>query len=382
MSSFSADVLPALLVVSLLSSGGPAERPLARADSRADSLAVRLRHLESLERAEMRAGMEGEGKLEERDGWLRVATEASRLAEDLDRSNRDSDHPDSLSSRAAIVALKARARALGLHAALLDAASRSIATGMPAAGMPSVGPASFAALWEGAISDLVAYMERWPALWRENLVVGDAEIYLPFHLLALSACDTYSGDDYVLPRAALDRRMGEFADSLARCCLQERRCREVSGGDCPAYVASVLARCIDLDALLGFRFGAMYWALPPGRPVRTPSADRFIASATIGLLSEIKAAATLAAFGAPLDGRDAEAAALQALRSGQGLWPPDLDPFRSVPGIRNPRPGREGRLKCDLAIYRGCYEAADPKAAEWLRGMLGEGEEIVLIDLP
>ncbi len=160
-----------------------------------------------------------------------------------------------------------------------------------------------------------------------------------------------------------------------------------------------MAVSIDQDAMTGFRYGAAYWTLPAAIPPRSPAKDNRVAAASVRYSVELLEAAEVdRPAEIPSDqgiARDSEsgraaaegaeqavpvAQAIALIRATGRLWPPAIDPFTTVPGLRNPRWGREGVLLCDVALYRACFDALHPRTRAWLSERLTEGRKIILVE--
>ncbi len=314
-------------------------------------------------------GMVGPGEV--RDAELARARSARHDYGLLDEKTDDRGRPGPLDSRAIAISCEAYAAALVEEARRADLVARGH--------LPAAGPLSFATIWNEAMANLLGCLDRWPELWRTNLATGADDVYLPFHVLALCASDTFRGEEYMLPRDQLPRRMASLPDSLARVRLDEGRCRAAADCGCAALAASLVARSADLDALTGFRNGRAYWAFPAGEAPRSAGRDRIVASSTLGyvdgLLSACSATRVQAGIGAL-----SEQAARSLLAATGRLWPPETDPFRTIPGLRNPRADRSGHLVCDVVMYKDCLEATPERAQRWLQDRIGEGGRVIAAD--
>jgi len=158
-------------------------------------------------------------------------------------------------------------------------------------------------------------------------------------------------------------------------CLAQR------GASCPDQLVADIARQSDLDALVGYRNGSRYWSLPSDTPPRGRANDVAVAraqgEAALEMLrsySEIGAGKSGgASAGFLADPRS-------ALRESRKLWPPDSDPFVTVPGLRNPRTDSDGRVHCDLALSGACLAAMPPTLRARLESRLVRGARIITAD--
>lgn len=343
--------------------------PCVHAERNAGSLATEIARLEELldSYAGSRSGPDSTQKAD-RDRLLLLAREAAGLAHAIDALEPAALEPDSLSIRSFSISIAAYAEALTREALLLDRGAG----------------AGFRPIWNEAVNHELGYLGRWSSLWRRPVAVPGEFLYIPLHLLSLCLPETFAGDGYSLPRDQWIPRMAVLPDSIAACCMDESACRAASGAGCREYVAGLVARAGDLDAMAGFRYGRLYWSLPQGIPPRSRVGDRLVASSTIQAVDRILRAAETAQLDAPFprtaSGAVPSDAALAALRSSGELWPPMLDPFRTVPGLRNPRYGESGSLIVELALYRACLDAAGEETASWLRQRLGERTRLLLVD--
>jgi hypothetical protein len=305
---------------------------------------------------------------------------------------RDRALPGSMSARAIAIAIDGYVRALSIEAAIRSG------RGSPETGRRE--PSRFPAIWNEAAGHILEVLGRWPSLWSRGMPAAAAELDLPSLLLSLCVHEAFLGEAYALPREDLTLRMATLPESLAVCCLDLDRCRDVGGGaDCPRFVEELMAVSVDQDAMTGFRYGARYWSLAAEAPPRSRSSDGRVAAATARFLGEwIEAgeidrlerpgpaderSRTAPQGNPPLlseEGSVREEEALDLIRSGGKLWPPAADPFSSVPGLRNPRWSGTGALLCDVAIYRPCLEALHPRTREWLNGRLTGGRKIIAIE--
>ena len=300
--------------------------------------------------------------------------------------------PDSLESRAIALSIDAYSRALLHESAMLSSEARSSALGAR--------PSRFAEIWCELVGEILGLIDSIPATGARSFPVPDGEIDLPGLLLSLCLPDAYAGDTFALPRESLPLRMATLPDSLAACCMDAERCRDAGiGSDCAAYVAGIMAESVDQDAMVGFRYAARYWSLLADESPRNPSRDGRIAAATVRFLTELLEASETdmpeasGSFNGEAHGPDGTggfaprregaipvSVALERLRASGKLWPSSIDPFVSVPGLRNPRWTGTGAMLCDVALYRAAVDALNSGTRDWLVKRLGPGRSIVLVE--
>jgi hypothetical protein len=323
----------------------------------------------------------------------------ARAARSLIRPDRassggsgDKSLPDPLTARAIAVSIDAYSRALIHESAVLGSEARSFELGARASRFP--------AIWSETIGEFLEILNDRPALWSKGLPVGEGEVDLPGLLLSLCLLDAYGGDDFALPRECLPLRTATLPESIAACCMDPDRCRDAgSGADCRAFVAGIMAESVDQDAMAGFRYGAAYWALPAGAGPRNADRDGRIAAGSVRFLGELLEASEIdrpdgsrgtreiepgsnrgSGLGRLQDGEISVQEAIDLLRASGKLWPPSIDPFATVPGLRNPRWGGSGVLRCDVAIYDDALQAVSSRTRAWLLERLGPDRKIIRLD--
>lgn len=301
-----------------------------------------------------------------RDELLVIARAARERLDAIGTIDREG-LPDSTTAGWLEITIAAYTRALRQEAVRLD---RSGADG-----------GEFRACWQEMVRVHLDALETWPRLWKEALVAGPRESHLPERLVLLCSPQAYAGESFELPREALFSRMATLPDSLMRCCIDAPRCVRYGGAGCPEQLAADLARLGDLDALVDFRFGSRYWALPYGVPPRSRANDAAVARAQAEKALEFLRAIDVCM---PEGSQSvvtslSTGSALDRIRSTGVLWPPDLDPFQTVPGLRDPRREVDGRLICDLALYDGCMDALDQRLRARLERLLGPSARMVRV---
>jgi hypothetical protein len=240
------------------------------------------------------------------------------------------------------------------------------------------GDGMFRSIWNEMVRTHLDILNRWPRLRLEDVARKDPGSYLPGQLLLLCSPEAYEGETFSLPRESLFPRLATLPESLAQCCIDARRCVDQQAAPCPDQVTADIARLADLDALVGFRNGRRYWDMPAGVAPRSQSNDAAVARAQAeSALGMLQACAGSEAGHGGSAAEVTPPSALSELRAGRRLWPPDSDPFQTLPGLRNPRRDREGRLICDLAISESCLAATHPAALARLTARLAPGARII-----
>jgi hypothetical protein len=372
---------------------GAAVGPTGAADASTEAAVVRL---ESARRTRPVAHDAPDSlRARERDQDLARARAARAISEAIDsrRTGRNRQElPDPLATRALAISIEGYEQAVLGEAELCSSAGRGGKLGQEGS--------RFAAIWNEMAGHFLDLFHRWPALWSRALPMPEGDADLPVLLLSFCTQQAFRGDAYDLPRECLTVRMATLPESLAACCIDAGTCREAgSGAGCSEFVAGFMAASIDQDAMTGFHYGAAYWALPRGIPPRSPGKDNRVAAASVRYSVELLEAGEVdrPAVNSPKRGsargsesrRAVAARAEQALPAAQAialirasgkLWPPTIDPFTTVPGLRNPRWGETGVLLCDVALYRACVDALNPRTRAWLSERLTEGRKIILVD--
>lgn len=246
----------------------------------------------------------------------------------------------------------------------------------------------FRSIWTEMTRAHLDVLDRWPRLRRGTAgsSSGHADSTagaLAEQLILLCSPETYEGESFALPRTTLFARMATLPESLFQCCVDPERCMAQQGAPCLDRLTADIARQTDLDALVGYRNGSRYWSFPWDAPPRGRANDAAVARAQGSAALEMLRACSetqMASFapGAVMS----PAAARRALREAGMLWPPDADPFVTVPGLRSPRTGSDGRLVCDLALWGGCIEALPPTLRARLEARLAPDARILPVDAP
>jgi len=256
-------------------------------------------------------------------------------------------------------------RAMLHRAIVLHRAAVATTKSAPMAETPS-----FAAVWNEAANGMLAVLRSRPALRRGETSKA---------LLALCDPEMFAGETFALPERDLIVRMATLPESLAHCCLDEAACAREGGADCAGLAIAGLAGEPRLDALVGFRNNRAYWALLAGRPPRDAAADNRVACTALReagrMLTQFRIQGTIASPGPTSPGE-----ALAALRAAGSLDPPGLNPFETIPGLRNPRWDRDGTLVCDLVLLRPSFERANASAQAWIRSIIPGGATVHFLD--
>jgi hypothetical protein len=388
---------PALLTAAFVIAVSPTVAVPGRISAAADP-AVEL-EIARLERDGLSsaAGLDASDSLQslERDRQLDRARRARSVGNEILSKRGDSGSQgqiDPLFVRALVVSIDGYTQALSREARILSGEARSRTLDERSSPFP--------AIWNEAVGHLLEVLERQASLWRRLLSAPQGEVDLPVLLLSLCMHDAFQGDTYALPRDCLFPRMVTLPESLAACCLNEGRCSEgAAGSNCVNYVAGLMAESVEEDAIAGFRYGGIYWSVPAGDPPRNRSKDGRVAAASVRYLVELLEAGEIDRPGRASPERDrtggdraeddvadsavrplADSEALDLIRGFGRLWPSSIDPFNTVPGLRNPRMRRDGSLLCDVALYRPCLESLNVRSREWLLGRLTQGRKVVLVD--
>jgi len=211
-------------------------------------------------------------------------------------------------------------------------------------------------VWSFTANYVLSLLERWPQYW--NTPIEETrmeEIWLPALLVSWCRTDELGGDDWEMGRIA-NPRIATLPESVATCCLGPTACNHLWKVDCRQGLLAEMARSPERDSLVEYRFAAEFWNAV-GNHERFSEYDILMAaSRTIAFFGHMVGVAR----DRDLDGvpgkRIPEPVALDLMKGAKSLWPPDSNPFQTLPGLRNPRIGMDNRIMCDLLIDPTCAD--------------------------
>ena len=249
--------------------------------------------------------------------------------------------------------------------------------------------------WNEGVNFCLAVLRRWPE------GIGRAVSGVQGRMRLAELALTFSNEPLLLQVKGVPlgkycfTRMATLPDSLLQCCLRDCTWprpapakpgmkprepeRELS---CSDRVLSQMAESVTLDAMVGFKYGTAYWSYAPDTGPRTGSKDHRIAGATLGFARSLVTACAFAQVSSPPDRALGIGEALEALRRGGRLVPASINPFQSVPGLRNPRVDSSGRMRCELVMSRDVSVAIGMGVVRSFQDEIMEICDLVIVDRP